>query len=179
MNAGSSHRIGRYLVTLTMLVCATTSHSIHAAESPPTKLAVFDFELEDGSAGASIAGDREIDDGFMKAVSTEVRRTIEHSGRYELVDAGVADAQAVQDRSLRECNGCEAAIAAALGAEQSLFGIVRRITRTEYVVSFHLRDAKTGKVIAHRESDLRMGANYSWSRGAVSLVKTHLLDASP
>jgi hypothetical protein len=180
MNAGLLlHRMGRHLAVLTVaLVCVTTSHSIGAAEAAPTKLAVFDFELEDSSAGASIAGDRDVDDAFMRSVSAEVRRTFEQSGRYQLVDVSDSDAQAVEDHSLRKCNGCEAEIAAALGAEQSLTGVVRRITRTEYVVSFQLRDVKTGDVIAYRESDLRMGANDSWSRGAASLVKTHLLEVS-
>ena len=170
MNASLLDRSVRHLVVLTVAIaCATTSPSIGAADVP-TKLVVFDFTLEDGSAGASVAGDGDADGASMKAVNAEVRRTIEHSGRYELIDAGQADAQAA-----RECDDCEAELAAVLGAEQFLTGVVRRITRTEYVVSFQLRDAKTGDVLAHRESDLRMGANYSWSRGATSLVKTHLL----
>jgi hypothetical protein len=135
---------------------------------------VFDFELEDGSAGASLVADQ-ADEGYMKSVSAEVRRLIEQSGRYRLVDVSAADAPAVRDHSLRSCNGCDAEIALALGAEQSLIGVVRRITRTEYVVSFQLKDARTGALLAAQESDLRMGANYSWSRGAARLIKDHLL----
>lgn len=172
MNANLLQRIARRFAVLTIAIgCVATSLSIGAAEAAPTRLVVFDFTLEDGSAGASIAGDSDADDASLKAVNAEVRRTIEQSGRYELLDAREADAQAV-----RECDGCEAELAAALGAEQFLTGVVRRITRTEYVVSFQLRDAKTGDILAHRESDLRMGANYSWSRGAVSLIKAHLLE---
>ena len=109
-------------------------------------------------------------------MSTEVRRLIEQSGRYRLVDVSGANAEAVKDHSLRNCNGCDAGIALALGAEQSLIGLVRRITRTEYVVLFRLRDAKTGAVLASQETDLRMGANYAWSRGAARLIKDRLLD---
>jgi len=53
---------------------------------------------------------------------------------------------------------------------------VRRITRTEYAVRFQLSDAQTGAVLANQETDLRMGANYSWSRGAARLIKDRLLD---
>jgi hypothetical protein len=164
-------------MVVTVLIGATIPPS-PAAEAPPApiKLAVFDFELEDGSAGASVATDRAADDQHMKSVTAEVRRVIEESRRYQLIDVSGADAEAVKTRSLRNCNGCDAAIAAALGAEQSLTGIVRRITRTEYVVSFRLADAKTGATLAHRETDLRMGANYSWSRGAARLIKSELLD---
>ena len=173
------HHMGRAITVLTMtLVCAATAHSVWAAQALPTKIAVFDFELEDGSAGASIAGNRDVDDALLRSISDEVRRTIAQSGLYQLVAISDADAQALQGQSLRTCNGCETEMAAALGADQSLTGVVRRITRTEYAVSFQVRDTKTGHVLAQRESDLRMGASDSWSRGAVSLIKTHLLDVS-
>jgi len=178
MNAGSLLRVGAStFLFATLHICAATSHSLAAgADASPTRLAVFDFELEDFSAGASIAGDRDADDTYIKTVSTEVRRLIEQSGRYRLVDVSGANAEAVKDHSLRNCNGCDAGIALALGAEQSLIGVVRRITRTEYVVLFRLRDAKTGAVLASQETDLRMGANYAWSRGAARLIKDRLLD---
>jgi hypothetical protein len=140
MNTILLPQIGRYFpVFVIALGCVATS-SIGAAEAGQTKLAVFDFMLEDGSAGASIADDSNADDVSMKAVNAEVRRTIQESGRYQLIDVGKANAP-----SVRECNNCEAELAVALGAEQFLTGIVRRITRTEYVVSFQLRDAKTGE----------------------------------
>jgi Protein of unknown function (DUF2380) len=169
----------RTVVLTTLLISLAIAHSLAAADAPtaPIALAVFDFELEDGSAAAAAAGDPAADDGYMKSVSTEVRRVIEQSGRYRLVDVSRADAQAVKTHSLRKCNGCDAGIAAALGAEQSLTGVVRRITRTEYVVSFRLSDAKTGATLAFKETDLRMGANYSWSRGAARLIKDELLAA--
>jgi hypothetical protein len=62
-----------------------------------------------------------------------------------------------------------------LGADQSFLGIVTRITRTDYVVSFLIRDARTGAIILTRTSDLRIGADYSWDRGARALIRDHLL----
>jgi len=140
-----------------------------------TQIAVFDFELEDSSAGAGIAGDQAADATSMSAANAEVRRVIEQSGRYRLVDVSAANAAAVRDHDLRGCNGCEAQVASALGAEQSLFGVIRRISRTEYVIGFQLRDAKSGALIAARDTGLRMGANYSWSRGASRLIEDRLL----
>jgi hypothetical protein len=64
-----------------------------------------------------------------------------------------------------------------VGAEQSFVGVVKRITRTEYVVRFQIRDARTGAVISAATSGLRMGADNSWSRGAVRLIKDQLLEA--
>ncbi|MGB7043900.1 MAG: DUF3280 domain-containing protein [Methylocella sp.] len=167
---------GSAIALAPLIFFAATPHSVAAqAQGARTDIAVFDFELDDGSAGAGIAGDHAADNGYMKEVSTEVRRVIAQSGRYHLVDVSGADADAVRDHSLRTCNGCDAGIASALGAEQSLTGVVRRISRTEYVVGFQLRDAKSGALIAAQDTGLRMGANYSWSRGASRLIADRLL----
>jgi hypothetical protein len=169
--------MSRFATILATLLVCTPAPRVFAAELVPLRLAVFEFELEDGSAGASIAGASAADEAHMRSVSTEVRRVIEKSGRYVLVDVGASDEPAVKTHSLRKCNGCDAVVARNAGAEQSLIGVVRRITRTEFVVSFRLTDAKTGAVLAFHESDLQMGADYSWSRGAVRLIRDRLLDA--
>jgi hypothetical protein len=85
-------------------------------------------------------------------------------------------APAARTHTLRDCNGCDAKIALKLGAEQSLVGVVSRISRTEYVVKFQVRDARTGAVVAAADSGLRMGADYSWSRGAARLIDEQLLE---
>jgi hypothetical protein len=113
----------------------------------------------------------------LKSVTSEARRLIAHSGRYTLVDISSADTLAVKEHWLRKCDGCEAAIALKFGAEQSVIGIVTRISRMEYTVRFQVRDAQTGAVISNKQTDLCMGANYSWSRGAAWLIKNRLLDS--
>ncbi|HET6221634.1 MAG TPA: DUF2380 domain-containing protein, partial [Dongiaceae bacterium] len=60
---------------------------------------------------------------------------------------------------------------------QSFVGVVRRISRTEYVVRFQIRDARTSAVVSDENSGLRMGADDSWSRGAVRLIKDQLLES--
>ncbi len=47
----------------------------------------------------------------------------------------------------------------------------------EYTVRFQIRDAQTGAVISNKQTDLRMGANYSWSRRAAWLIQNRLLDS--
>ena len=101
---------------------------------------------------------------------------IAQSGRYVLVDVASADGEALKGRWLRQCNGCEAAIALKFGADQSLVGVVARISRTEYVVRFQVRDAHSGDLVRARQSGVRLGADYSWSRGAVALIKDGLLN---
>src|SRR3981081_1377772 len=146
------------------------------ADPAPVKIAVFDFELDDASAGAGIAGDPAADLAQLDRATSEARQVISDSGRYRLVDVAGAAGEGGKSRSLRQCNGCEAAMALKLGADQSFVGVVTRISRTEYVVRFQIRDARTGAPIIARQSDLRIGADYSWNRGAAALINSGLLD---
>jgi hypothetical protein len=159
------------------LLCAAALAILPArAEAPaPVRLAVFDFEFEDGSAGAG-PEQAPADTARLTEVTTEVRRLFARSGRYNLVDVGGADAADAKAHTLRICNRCDAAIAVKLGAEQSFVGVVKRITRTEYVVRFQIRDTRTGDIVSVADSGLRMGADYAWSRGAVRLIKDRLLE---
>ena len=146
------------------------------ATPAPVALAVFDFELEDttaASAGASAVSDA----STLAEVTGSVREALGQSGRYRLVDVGGASEQAAKAHALRDCDGCEAAIAQKLGADQSLIGVVRRVRRTEYRLGFQVRDARTGAVLARGDSGLRLGADYSWKRGAVRLVSDRLIQS--
>ncbi len=151
--------------------------SIAAAAPAPVKLAIFDFELEDMSAAAQSTGETASDATGLADTTNAVRQLFAQSGRYHVVDVGAASAEAVKAHTLHGCDGCDAKIAQALGADQSLVGVVRRVSRTDYTVRFHIRAAQTGDVIADGDSGLRMGANYSWSRGAVNLVRDRVLES--
>ena len=124
----------------------TAAHASADARPAPISLAVFDFELDDASAGASLTS--AADAAQLGMVTSEVRRLIGQSARFRLVDVGSADAEAVTKHGLQQCNGCDAAVAAKLDAEQSMVGIVTRISRMEYLVTYRIRDARTGAVIA-------------------------------
>jgi len=142
----------------------------------PVKVAVFDFELKDFSGGAGVIPESDQDREQLRLATETVRRLLTESGRYSLVDVSHADAPEAIAHTLDKCDGCDAAIARKLGADQSLVGIVNRVSRMEYGVTFQLRDARTGKLLSVERTDLRMGANYSWDRGAAWLVKNRLLE---
>lgn len=145
------------------------------ATAAPIRLAVFDFELEDFSAVASSAGETVSGTEPLARVTEKVRELLAQSGRYRLVDVGAADKPAAKAGPLHKCDGCDAGIARELGVDQSLVGVIQWISRTEYVVRFKIRDARTGAVIAGGNSGLRMGADYSWGRGATRLIEDRLL----
>ena len=161
---------------------ASSVPALQVAAEAPTKLAVFPFELEDTSAAAPTNGASAVDatdaDDLTKTTDA-VRQAIAQSPRYRLVDVSGAHADAVSAHKLRDCGGCDATIARGLDADQSLVGVVRRVSRTEYTIRLQVRDTRTGDVVASADSGLRMGANYSWSRGAARLVSDHMLATPP
>src|ERR1700730_11160738 len=90
--------------------------AMDADKSLPVKIAVFDFELEDVSAGASLPGETAADSARLRDVTSEARRVLAQSGRYKLVDVSKVTATPVMEKSLRTCNGCDSGIALQLGA---------------------------------------------------------------
>jgi hypothetical protein len=150
-----------------------------AVDPPPprpavVKLAVFDFELEDATPAAALLGQAAANETAMKKVSVEARQMLAKSGRYVLVDVSGASAQPVQEKSLRNCEGCEAGIALEAGAEQALVGVIRRITQTDYYVQVQITDARTGKVLNQQSANFA-GSPDGWSSGVRMLLKHQFL----
>lgn len=178
----TERRIARLICksTTATFLCATWLAALpaQAATAVPIKLAMFDFELVDLTDKPSPAGDPS-DAEHLRRVTDDVRQLLVQSGRYSLIDVAGSDAAEVKAHALRDCNGCDAGIALKLGAQQSLVGVVKRISRTEYTVRFQIRDAPTGNILATADSGLRMGADYSWNRGAARLVRDRLLESQP
>jgi hypothetical protein len=176
-NIAHRTRARRKSIVAPLLYASLIAFQAGAATPAPIKIAIFDFELEDFSAGAFSTGESPSDAKQLASVTSDIRGLFAQSGRYHLIDAAGADAVAVKARTLRDCDGCDAAIARKLGAEQSFVGVVKRISRTEYTVRFQIRDAQSGAVVANADSGLRMGADYSWGRGAARLIKDRLLES--
>jgi hypothetical protein len=112
---------------------------------------------------------------YLADAAEEARRHLLESGRYEVIDAAGADLGAARERGLRHCNGCEAALAKALGADQAMLGVVTRISMTEYVVDVRVSDAQDGELVSSFTTDLRMGTADSWVRGVRWLMRNRML----
>jgi hypothetical protein len=148
-----------------------------AAEPGVVKIAVFDFELEDKSAGGGIIGPDAIDAEHLKASTEEARRMLSASGRYSIVDTGSAADEVTSAGGILRCNGCDVPLAKELGADQWMVGVITRITRTEYTLQILVRDTQTGAAVSNDFTGLRMGANYSWPRGVKWLMDRKTLPA--
>ena len=159
-----------------LLASSAVAGAAQAVAPSPVKMAVFSFELADFSAAAGYVPPDDIDREQLRLSTEEARRLIAASGRYQLVDVGAVNDQAAKAGKLRDCDGCDARIAAGLEADQSMIGIVTRITRMEYAVTYKIRDARSGALVDVKQTDLRMGANVAWSRGARWLIENRLLE---
>jgi hypothetical protein len=165
------------ILALAAVVAGAAPASAEDAVAPtPIKLAVFPFELEDFSAAAGYIAPDDVDREQLRLSTQEAVRLIAQSGRYTLVDVGAVDDEAAKAGTLRQCGGCEAKIAAGLHADQSMIGIVTRISRTDYAVTYKIRDARSGALVDVEQTDLRAGANSAWSRGARWLIQRRLLE---
>ena len=148
---------------------------IAAAEPGPVKIAVFDFELNDRSAGGGVVAPDAVDAENLAAATALARRMLAESGRYDVVDTAPAGGEVAAAGGIRACNGCEAGLARGLAADQSLAGLITRVNRTEYTLQFLVRDTRTGAVVANEFTGLRMGANYAWPRGVRWLMDNRFL----
>jgi Protein of unknown function (DUF2380) len=177
LGGGAGARVLPIVSVLAALAAATIPAALTAEEpnsSEPVKLAVFTFELEDASPDAVLLGKSTDSTTTMEKVTESARRELAQSGRYKVVDVSAADEKPVADRSLRNCDGCEAAIALRLGADQSLLGVVIRATQTDYYVLVRIRDARSGKIVNQQEANFA-GSTEGWPSGARMLIKHQIL----
>jgi curli biogenesis system outer membrane secretion channel CsgG len=145
-----------------------------AAKSPPIPIAVFEFEIDDASPAAALLGKSTDGAALMEKVSSAARQELAQSGRYRVIDASKAGAAAPEGKSLHNCDGCEAGIALRLGAEQSLIGVVRRVTQTDYYVTIRIRNAHTGKILDQQEANFAGGED-GWASGVRMLIRHQIL----
>ncbi|HEY6458362.1 MAG TPA: DUF2380 domain-containing protein [Steroidobacteraceae bacterium] len=163
-------------VAVLLLGDASPALAAPAPASPPVKIAVFDFELEDASPAASLPEERAQTATSMEQVSSEARRVMAQSGRYRLVDVSHVDAMPVKDKALRNCDGCENAIALKLGADQAMVGVVRQVTLTDYYVLIQISDARTGKILDRQSAAFSGGAD-GWASGVRMVIRHGILGA--
>jgi len=166
----------------TILSCLSAAFSllstaVIAEESlakPMPKIAVFDFELEDLSAASVILGQGTTSSASLDKVTQMARSAMTKSARYEVIDPTHAATKTSPHPALKDCDGCETQAALDLGADQSLIGVVRRVSQTDYYVIVQIRDAHTGKVLAQEAANFA-GSEDGWASGVRMLINHQVL----
>lgn len=172
-------RIAAFFLSAVVAFGAMSVRSTAApAPSGPIKIAVFGFELDDVSPAEAYVGQLAANGAAsqpeLQMATQAAREALATSGHYSLVSVDGAEANPVKEHTLRNCDGCEAAIAHELGAQQSMLGIVRRVTQTDYYILVLIRDAKTGKIIDSEAGNFA-GGDDGWASGAKVLIMYQVL----
>jgi hypothetical protein len=110
----------------------------------------------------------------MDKISNGARLEFAQSGKYTIIDASTTDMNAVKDKSFVSCDGCEADIALKLGAGQSLIGVAKRATQTDYTMWIQIRDARTGKILQQQAANFA-GGEEGWGTGVRMLIRHQIL----
>lgn len=151
-------------------------HDFSGMQASKTKIAVFDFELEDKSAGGGVIAEDARDRTYLAEATQRAKRLLEAAGSYVVVGTeGASLDAAARKYGIRNCQGCEAAAARGLGADQAMIGIITRVNRTEHTLLIKIVDAQTGAAVSTSFTDLRMGANYAWPRSVKWLMDRRVL----
>lgn len=159
---------------LVLGLLALPAFAAKAGKTVPTRIAVFAFELDDESPAASLLNQSTSTVAAMEKVNSDARAELTRSGRYDVIDASKTDMSTVANKSFKDCDGCEAGIALKLGAQQSLIGIVKRATQTDYYIVIQIRDARNGKVLDQQAANFA-GGEEGWGTGARMLIRHQIL----
>jgi hypothetical protein len=169
--------------SLTSAAQAPSPQNSADAGSAPIKIAFFDVELADFSAGGPLAGQSPEETARINLTSERLRELFGKTGRYELIDisgdhpgVSVVNAETIRSHDIRGCNGCEVDIARALGADQTFLAFFKKVSRMEGGLEFQIRDVKTGALVKHVQTDWRGSTNESWTRAVTWLFKHRILD---
>jgi hypothetical protein len=163
---------------LAMALMTATIGGVQAQTQSPArlKLAVFDIELDDFSAGGPIAGESPEETARLQRMTALARDLLSQSGLFDIIDGSGSTDQRVKDHWLRKCNGCDADIALALGADLSFVCFFRKISVMEQNLEIRIRDAHTGELAHASQTDLRGETDQSWSRALKFLIKYQLVE---
>jgi hypothetical protein len=146
-----------------------------ASAADPPRLAVFDFELIDSSLQGEMEGIDPADQARLRMIQAELRRRLEESGRFELVDTAPAAAQIDSAGYLWSCNGCELAIARQLDADLALVGWVQKVSNLILNLNVVMRDTGTREQVFASSVDIRGNTDEGWQHGIGYLLENRLL----
>ena len=83
-------------------------------------------------------------------------------------------AEEARRSNLQACGGCDAKLAARVGAELAVTGTVQKISNLILNMNIYVRDAD-GRLLRQMSADFRGNTDESWSRALDWLVRNRLL----
>ena len=136
-------------------------------------VAVFEFELIDTSLEGAVNGPRADEQARLARLGEALRDRLAVSGRYVPVNISPV-AEEARRSNLQACGGCDAKLAARVGAELAVTGTVQKISNLILNMNIYVRDAD-GRLLRQMSADFRGNTDESWSRALDWLVRNRLL----
>ena len=137
----------------------------HGADAPLKSIVLLDFELIDGTL------DRAADDAQrdrLQTISRALRQEFSDRHFYKVLDNTPQQAL-IRDMESRfklyDCNGCDADIGRALGADRTLTAWVQKVSNLILNINIQIRDVQSGEIVLTRSVDIRGNTDDSWLRG--------------
>ena len=146
-----------------------------SAGPAPVSVAILDFELIDTSLEGASRGVDKAETARLILITDRLRGLLAASGRYTVVDLAPAASKIADAGLIHGCNGCDTAIASALGASRVITGTVQKISTLILTLSIVEREAASGRDLQIATAQIRGNTDQSWSRGVEWLVQNRML----
>lgn len=151
-----------------MLLCA---NSAPAQELPaPGSVAFFGLRFIDMSTEGAINGAR-TDETIRTEMATDLVAKDMVARGFTLTPIDPIADQLKTINNPADCNGCDTALAAKLGADYALTGEVRKISNLILSLKLNLRDADSGQTVRAGTVDIRGNTDETWQRGFSYLMR--------
>jgi Protein of unknown function (DUF2380) len=147
-----------------------------AALAAPRRVAVFPFELLDTSLEGQMSGANAGDHARIERLAPQLRDALAASDRYVVVPIEAVEARA-RAQNLQACGGCDAKLAAEVGADYGITGQVQKVSNLILNMNIYIREVASGRTIEAASVDMRGDTDESWTRALAFLVRNHLLSA--
>lgn len=160
--------------TSSLIVPSIATPDLARAETTGPKAAVFTAELDD----PTIPYGRKPPPATLKRLdiaTDELRRTLADKGGIASVDLGPQAEEIRKQAPLYKCNGCEADIAKALGADLAVTLVAQKGSMQVYNLRVTIADIASGKVVRQGQVVISANTDDDWAHAARSIVKNHLL----
>lgn len=149
-----------------------------SGQAAPIRTAVFDIKFRDTSLQGEMSGSDPGEQQRLALLTNRLREALAESGRYEVVDIAPVREAALAS-NLQNCGGCDRKLAAQIGAELAITGVVQKVSNLILNINIYVRDVATGKLVEGHSADIRSNTDESWLRGLNWILKNRLLADTP
>ena len=148
--------------------------AFETGQAAPIRTAVFDIEFRDTSLDGQMSGSNPAEQQRLILLSARLREALAESGRYEVLDISPVREAALAS-NLQNCGGCDRKLAAEIGADLAITGMVQKVSNLILNINVYIRDVASGKLMEGHSADIRSNTDESWLRGLNWILKNRLL----